>query len=241
MATLLSIIQDAADRIGLAAPASVIGSSDPQTRQLLSLANQEGRTLARRYGWQAITFEKTFTTVAQESQTGAIAADYDRMVKDTFYDRTAGRPVIGPVSAVEWADYQGGRSAINANAYRIRGDAILLAPAPTAGSTYAYEYVSKYWCGADGATTPARDAWAVDTDIPFLDTEALTLGTVWRFQKSRGLEFAQSFQDYEYLLAQLMGRDGTARTLSMQEETRFRRPRLSGVVAIPGDSALTDD
>jgi hypothetical protein len=49
MASLLTIIQDVADRIGLVRPSSVIGSSDHQVRQLLALANQEGREQARRH------------------------------------------------------------------------------------------------------------------------------------------------------------------------------------------------
>lgn len=241
MATLLAIVQDVADRIGLVRPSSVIGASDPQVRQLLAMCNQEGRTLARRYAWQAITKEQTFTSIAAEEQTSGIPADFDRMVKDTFYDRTADRPLFGPISAVEWADYKGGRSSITFFGFRIRGNSIFVAPTPQAGSTFAYEYVSKYWCGAADSDEAEQEAWAIDTDITYLDVETMTLGTMWRFQKSRGLDYAETFNEYEALLAQFMGRDGSARTLSMQEEVRFRRPRLSGVIAVPSDDALTDD
>lgn len=221
MATLLAIVQDACDRIGLVRPSSVVGSSDHQVRQLFSLINQEGREQARRHAWQTITFEKTFTTIAAESQTGALPTDYDRMIEGTFYNRTKTRLVTGPMTPQEWADYKGRLASVVFDAFRIRGDAILIAPVPSAGETMAYEYVSKYWCGGAEDTTPDQTAFVADDDQPFLDDEAVTQGLVWRFQKSRGLDYAESFQSYELHLATLMGRDGGARMISMGTRPAF--------------------
>lgn len=215
MATVLAIVQDVADRIGLVRPTLVVGSSDHQVRQLLSLANQEGREQARRYAWQALTFEKTFTTVAQESQTNAIPADFDRLVTGTFYNRTKSRLVTGPMTAQEWQDYKGRLATVVFDAFRIRGDAILIAPTPSAGETMAYEYVSKYWCGGAADTTPTQAEIAADDDTVYLDEEAFRLGMTWRYQRSRGLDYGETMQQYELTLAQLMGRDGGARTLFM--------------------------
>jgi hypothetical protein len=222
MASLLSIVQDACDRVGLVRPSSVVGASDHQVRQLFALANQEGREQARRYGWQGITFEQTFTTVAAEAQPGALPADFDRMVTGTFYNRTKTRPVTGPMTAPEWADYKGRLASIVFDAFRIRGDAILIAPVPAAGETMAFEYVSKNWCGGGEDTTPDQPAFVSDDDIAFLDAEAMTQGVLWRFQRSRGLDYAETFQAYELHLAQLMGRDGGARTLNMGSPPPFR-------------------
>ena len=222
MASLLTIIQDVADRIGLVRPSSIVGASDPQVRQLLALANQEGRELARRYGWQAITFEKTFTTIAQESQTGALPTDFDRFVPDTFYNRTKTRVVTGPMTAPEWADYKGMLTGLVYDAFRVRGDAILIAPVPPAGETMAYEYVSKYWCAGASDTVPDQAQWLADDDQPFLDVEAMTQGIVWRYQRTRGLDYAETFAGYELHVAQLMGRDGGTRMLSMAPSGKFQ-------------------
>lgn len=212
---LLQIIQDVADRIGLVRPSAVLGGADPQVRQLLALANQEGRELARRHGWQALTKEQVFTTVAQETQTGAIPADFDRLVPGTFYNRTSTRLVTGPLTAQEYADYKGRLTSIVYEAFRIRGDAILVLPTPGAGETMAFEYVSKHWCAGAADTAPDQSAWVADTDIPFLDAEAMTLGVAWRYLRSRGLDYAESFNVYEVHVAQLIGRDGGSRTLYM--------------------------
>ena len=156
MANILQIVQDVADRVGLVRPTALVGVSDNQARQLLAFANQEGHDLARRCAWQALTKEKTFTTVAQESQTGAVPADFDRFVTGTFYNRTKSRVVTGPLTAQEWADYKGRLASVVFDAFRLRGDAILLAPTPSAGETMVYEYVSKYWCGDASDTTPTQ-------------------------------------------------------------------------------------
>lgn len=229
MANLLAIVQDAADRIGLVRPASVIGSSNPQVRQLLAFANQEGRDLSRRHGWQAITKEKTFTTVAAEAQTGAIPSDFDRIVPGTVYNRTSTRIVTGPLTAQEYADYKGRLTSIVYEAFRIRGNAMLVLPTPSAGHTFAFEYVSKWWCGGAASTEPTQEAWVADTDIPYLDDEMFRLGITWRFLRSRGADYAEPFQQYELQLATLMGRDGGTRTLNMAGRAGKRIPRAPQV------------
>lgn len=241
MASLISLIRDVADRVGLVRPNLVVGSADHQVRQLLALANQEGREQARRYAWQGITFEKTFTTVAAETQTDAIPADFDRFVPETMFNRTRTRKLIGPMTPQEWAEYKGSASTVVFDAFRVRGSALLYAPVPQSGETVAYEYVSKYWCAGAEDTTPDQSAWASDDDITFLDDEATIQGIVWRFQKSRGLDYAESFQQYELQLAQLMGRDGGSRTLSMGEPRRFRRGTVTGIFGVAVEGSLLDD
>lgn len=220
MSNLLEIITEVADRMGLVRPTAVVGSSNHQARQLLAMANQEGREQARRYGWQALTFEKSFTTIAAETQTSAVPTDFDRFVPGTFYNRTKGRPVSGPMTPQEWADYKGRLSSIVFDAFRQRGDSILIAPTPSAGDSMVYEYVSKYWCAGAADTTPDQSSWAADTDITFLDDELFIQGVGWRFQRSRGLDYAEAFNSYEMHIAQLMGRDGGTRMLSMAPSGR---------------------
>lgn len=241
MANLLSIVQDVADRVGLVRPNLVVGSADHQVRQLLALANQEGRELARRYAWQSITFERTFTTVAQEVQTGAMPADFDRFVPDTMFNRSRTRQIVGPMTPQEWAEYKGSASTVVFDAFRVRGSALLYAPVPGAGETVAYEYVSKNWCASSEDETPDQAAWVADDDVTFLDDEAMTQGLVWRFQRSRGLDYAETFQQYELHIATLMGRDGGTRKLSMGEPRRFKRGTVTGIFGVAVTGSLLDD
>lgn len=225
MANLLSIIQDAADEIGLPRPSTVVGSSDSQVRQLLRVANQEGVELARRHDWQALTKEKSWTAAATEAQTGVMPSDFDRFIGGTFYNRGRTRLVAGPLTPQEWQDYKSRLASIVYDAFRLKGDTLYLLPEPSGSDTYVFEYVSKWWCSPASGTTPTQDAWTADTDVPYLPADLLTLGTMWRYKAARGLDYGQTFQDYELQLARITGREGGKRTLSMGSGESRRHPR----------------
>lgn len=225
--SLLTMAQDAADDIGIPRPTAVIGSTDPTTRIMLAAANREGRNLAKRHPWQALKMETTFLTVADDVQTasGAVPAGFDRLIADTMWNRTQKVKIGGPITEAEYADFVGRGVGAVYPFFRFRGNKLLLTPDPTAGETYAYEYISKYWCGGSASTAPTQSAWAADDDIPYLDEEAMRLGIIWRYKKSRGLEYGQDFNDYEAYIAQLAGRDGARRVLDMGKSNLTRNPR----------------
>ena len=149
--SFLTIIQNSAQRLGLSSPSAAYGSADLQIIQLVALSQQEGKALMRRYPWQALLKEKTFTCTAAAAQTGAIASDYDRIVEESFFNRTQKRPVFGPISAQDWQFTQAVVAATLVESYRVRGDSILITPTPNGTDTYAYEYVSNLWCQSSGA------------------------------------------------------------------------------------------
>ena len=217
--TLLSIVNDAQDALGLPRDTVVVSSTDQTTITLLRLANQEGRELARRHSWQALVTEKTFTSTATEEQSSVIPTDLDRFVNESFYNRTRHRRLIGPLTATEWQGNKGITASILIDAFRVRGDAFLITPTPAAGDTYAYEYVSKNWCEDSGGTGQA--AWVADDDVPRLDAELMTLGLVWRFNKSKGLGYAEDFATYQQQVTQAIMRDGARRTINLATDERL--------------------
>ena len=224
--SLLTTIQNACNRIGITQPSSVIGSSDAQIRQLLGLAQQEGKELAKRHAWNALTKEKTFTATATETQSGAIPSDFDRIINNTFHNRTNARRVEGPLDAVEWQSYKASTTTVLFDAFRIRGNSLLMAPTPTAGDSYAYEYVTTYWVAtAAASTTPAQDSWAVDSDVGILSEELMADGIVWRFKKAKGLDYAEDFRTYEAQVMLAIARDGGKRKVNMGNSYDWRRRR----------------
>ena len=216
MANLLSIVQDAADEIGIPRPNAVVGSSDAQARQMLRLANADGKALARRHDWQKLIIEKTITATATEEQAGGIPVDFDRIIPGSFWNRSQDRQVAGPLSPQRWQLLQSGLIIMPYDCFRIRGGDLLMNPTPTAGDSLAYEYVSTYWCGgADHEGVPTQAAWASDTDVSFLDDELHTLGLIWRYKRARGLDYAEEFAAYEARYASIAGVDGGQATLDM--------------------------
>ena len=217
--TLLTLAQAACDIIGMPRPTSVMAGADQTARTMLSLAQREGRALARRWTWTALRKQQTFTTVAQTVQTGAVPSDFDRMVSETFWNRTDQERVVGPVTPEEWQGLVASVALPIESAFQMRAGQIELYPVPTAGETYAYEYVSTQWCQSASGT--GQTAWVADTDTGLLDEELTTLGLVWRFKQSRGLDYAEDMTTYEEQVLQAMARDGTRRTARLAREIDY--------------------
>lgn len=225
--SLLSLVQSACYMMAVPPPSTIVGNPDDTALQLLYFANEEGRALAARHNWQAITQEKTFTTVATAAQTDSIASDFDRMIPETMFNRNTMRRVLGPLSADEWQQNQATVAASVNPCFRIRGSTILLSPTPTAGETVAYEYVSKNWCENSSGTD--QQAWAADTDVGLLDESLMTLGIVWRFKFSRGMDASGDRQMYEHRIMDAIVRDGSRARLSSDVVSSDRVPRAPQV------------
>ena len=213
--SLLTIIQNASDTIGLARPSAVVSSTDGNVRTLLSLAGTEGRELLERYSWPATQLEATHTTLAAELQgvMTTIAPGFGYMINNTFWDRTLTQPVTGPLNPSEWQGLKARTATGPYASYRIQGGSLYAYPAPAAGNTWAFEYQSDYFCQSSGGTN--QTVWTADTDVGILDENLMTLGVVWRFKKKNGLDYSEDYRVYEQKLANEMARTGGKRTLSM--------------------------
>ena len=75
-------------------------------------------------------------------------------------------------------------------------------------------------------------AWSADDNVPLLDEDLLILGTIWRWKKLKGFEYAEDFADYERQVMDAMGRDGGKPTLSLTGSTYDIAP----VVIVPSGS-----
>jgi hypothetical protein len=204
--SLLSLCQDAAVQLSLPRPTAIVGSSDLTALLLLRLAQEEGEALAARYPWEILQTEVTFTTLAAETQTGVVPADFDRVIPDTIWNRTTRRRVVGPLSADEWAESKAKLRVYVNPTFRIRGGSFLMTPTPPAGETVAFEYVSKNFCRSSGGT--AQAAWALDTDVGRLSESLMKLGLVWRFRAAKGLPYGEDLALYEKRVLEAMMRDG---------------------------------
>lgn len=201
--TALTIVQTACSRLGITAPSAVFSSTDDQIIQLRNLMNQEGQELADDVAWTKLTKQKTFTSVAAAIQTSAIPSDFGWYLNDTMWNRGTMVKMDGPTSPEQWQLYQAiAVVTLPAAVFRFRGDDLLIYPNPVAGQTCAYEYVSINWVTGD------KSAMTVDTDTAVLDEKLITLGVIWRFLMSKGLDYAEQFRTYELEVAKAMGRDG---------------------------------
>lgn len=169
--TLLTIGRAVADEVGVDRPSSVIGNPQPHVQKILRACNKVGTQLMKKVAWQILQREQTFTSLATELQTGILPSDFDRMVPETFWNRTDYQLISEAQTPVEWASLKASNYA-GLPKYRLRGGSIYVTPTMTAGKSLAFEYVSENWCQSSGGT--GQSAWAADTDTGVVDEELLT-------------------------------------------------------------------
>lgn len=195
--SLLTALQDAAEAVSLPRPAQIIGATSETERVLWMVAKREALSLARRHEWPELLAEHTWTATATEAQSGGKPSDYDRMVTNSFFNRTSDRRAVGPIAPNDWQNLRATAAApVLTDLFRFRGSSLLMWPTPRAGDQLAYEYVSRNLVVAADTTT-LRPIWTADTDSLRLDEELLTLGVIWRwkFQKSLAWESDKAFYE----------------------------------------------
>jgi hypothetical protein len=239
--TCVQIVRELCGQLGLTKPNTATSSTDLKIVQMLSILNEEGSKLARRHEWQALTDEATFTTVATASQ-GTIASiitagnSYRKILNETIFNRTTQRIVLGPLSPLERQARLAFPSAGPFSDYFIRRGSLFFDPVPAAGESCYFEYVSYNWCtSSDGVT--GRRFFTQDEDLPLFDDELLIAGTKWRWNKSKGLDYQEDFNDYEMMVADAITGDKTARRKKLDNEGWSS---VRGICVPPGSWNLTN-
>jgi hypothetical protein len=233
MATLLSLVQQFCGKQGLPVPTDVVGSTDAGVVQIRRLLEEECAALANRGAWQALTNECTFLTLAAESQ-GSISAGlgsgptalsgYRYIVPaQVMYNRTQRIPVLGALNAQDWQYLKSITAAGPWAQYRWRGDQLLFNPAPAAGQTVAFEYLTEFW-GLTG-TTPMK-LFVTNDDTIRLTDEIVLKGLEWRWLKKKGFAYAEDFNSYEDLVKDQLSREKGSRTLNLGEHVAGLRPAV---------------
>ena len=212
--TCLQIIQTVAKRVGLTAPTSAIGSTITDIIQLIALCEEEGQEQAR-YPYQVLQQEATFTTAATQIQStlAACTTGFGYIVNDTIWNRTLRRPVYGPSTQQSWQQQKAMQINGPFNTFRIQNGNINFYPTPVAGQSCYFEYISKNWITLNGGGTSST--FANDADVPMLDDQLVTLGTIWRYKAAKGLSYSEDFAKYERQRMDIEARDASKPILSM--------------------------
>lgn len=231
--TCLQIIQTVCNRLGILSPNAAVTSTDQQIIQLLALSNEEGMAQVKRYPFESLITEATFTTSAAMLQgtVASIAPGLKFIVNQTMWDRTLRRQVFGSKSPQEWQQAIALQVTSPYSQYRIKNDQILFYPIPAAGRSIAFEYMSQNWVTkAAGGTS---SFWVSDADTPLLNDDLMILGTIWRWKAAKGLDYAENFNTYEAAMADAMSRDGSRMVLNAGNNFDDTLP---SVVIIPSGS-----
>ncbi len=231
MTDIIDLVHQVADELSLARPNDISDTTDDNTAQkIVRHMVKTCRQLGTGYDWAVLRKEKTFTTVASETQTDAIPDDFLRFVSETMWNRTTRTKILGPLTPDDWQ----ARQAVLVNGpwqnFMIRGTSLIMTPVPSAGWTVAYEYITKTIgenVSHEGITT-----FASDDDRAYFDDELIILGTVWRYRKAEGLDYSEEFREFQMRRADLIKMDGGRRRLDMNAD-KLDRPVNTTYTEIP--------
>ena len=221
--TILSMCQNVADFTGFERPTSVISNTDPIARQLLALAQREGKQLMRVSDWAVLKKEHTFST-SNGTAAYALPSDFDRLVLETSYNRSDNDILTGPISSSEYQLVNHGMATTGTTEkFRLKAASNALKfeldPTPSSTQTIGFEYVSNQFCQSSGGSGQA--AWAADTDTGILDETTMEMGITWRFKAAHGLDFAEDFRQYQLEVRQAVARNGSSPVLQLDDARKL--------------------
>jgi len=201
--TLLSTVQRAAILLKQPVPSTVLNATGT-TRELVEYARIDAEEAAARHEWSGLVKDHTFTTVAAELQPTGLPADFGRMSQaDEKWNRTGNLQLL-PLSAQNWAATQASAVTGVFNRWRVSGGGFYLVPAPTAGETVAYPYISTALYRDPAEVT----VWDADTETCVIPEALITLGIVWRWKHSKGFDYGEDMNSYERAFERATSADG---------------------------------
>ena len=200
------VFEAVADRVHITRPTTLVGSTDDDSRTILSLTIEIGTDLMQAHPWQVLSEEATFSGLGQEEQTDVLPSDFDRFIPETMWNRTDNTFITGPVTPTVWQRAKGsGDEGVTKFAYR--GNQVRIVPTIDAGDTIAYEFVSNQWVDTDGDGLGEASTWAADSDEPVFDEEMFTRGVVFGYLESKGLPSGVALEKFRRSLNRLIKND----------------------------------
>jgi hypothetical protein len=163
---------------------------------------------------QAATISGSSAAMAFGQDTYPFPADVDHLIPQTFWDRTFRWQMLGPLDPQEWQVLKSGISPTGPRRrFRIAGGNFCIDPVPSDNNTLVYEYYSVNCCRSAGGV--GQSAFAADSDVFLIDDDALVMGLVWRYRRSKGFAYDTEMAEYEMHVQRLLARQATARNLPL--------------------------
>lgn len=224
--SLLTIIANVCRRVGQPVPNVVVSSTDATVQQMLSFANEVGTELMKTGDWRKLRKQKVFLTLAQEEQTGMIPTDLGYWIDESCWNRSARRPLWGPISPQQWQAWKAFDTFPVMDVWFMEGNNILVQPVPPADETFAFAYISNLWCQSEAGT--GQSEWLADTDTGVLSERLMTLGILYMYLEARGLSADAAALRYDDQVRQELAQDSPRSTHSFAggDDWWARRPGI---------------
>ena len=200
---------------GFDVPSSFYGSSNPTSRMIVAVANEEGCDLERGDRWQELITEYTFDTVDGTSSYD-LPSGFRAFAHMTQWDRTNTWRLTGPVPSMVWQWLKSGITVASSATswFAIRGNQFVVYPTPSDVRTIAFDYYSKLWIVKSSDSTYSS-SWTSDNDEPRLDSGLITAGVKWRFLQAQGMPFETEYKRWESIKESLLSDNGARAVIDL--------------------------
>lgn len=218
--TLLTIVQGVCQRLSLPQPSAAMGNSDPAIAAMVAFAQDAGDNLAERWDWQALkSYPIPSGFVGNGTQTlFALPVDFKNLTPPEMLISSVftGAPLQGPVNDEMILQMKARGFTVAPPVWRRVGNYIEFYPALQSGETVTYDYESDYWV-LDANGTTKKSSFTNDGDTSLIPERLLRLSILWQYRRSRGLDYAEEFAEFERALIRNKGTETQDRVILMAE------------------------
>lgn len=202
--TVLSAVQAAAPRLGIAVPTVLFSDTSRTAVELQEAVNEAARAMCDDFDWQQL---KGIHTVAGDgAETSfALPSDYLRVPKATNFwpSEEPTTPIRFFLDLDDWLAEDVRAIAEVTKRAIIYGNQLHIKPAIGNAATVKFTYVSNLIAIPAAGTVATKTAFDTDTDTFLLDERALKLSLIWRWKAAKGRPYAQDQDEYNALIDSL--------------------------------------
>lgn len=240
--SLFSIVRSCCLRCNIATPVIAYANPDPTIQQFIEFAQDSGDDFAERWTWRALKrpYGGAPATIVGDGVTTLfpLPASWARFSPSDTLTSSAYPTLVlrGPMNEEDLLRLKALPFVPLPSVWRLIGDQggaplIEFFPAPAAGEIISYVFGSLTWI-IDVDENP-QAVWTGDDNTALFPERLIILGAVWRWRKSKGLNYGEEFRSAEMSFDRRAGQEGTRR------EIRMARYPIVGAPWWPG--TITDD
>lgn len=209
---LLDALQSASIRLLGQKPSAFFNATDKFALELCDLVNEVAQDVVKYRDWQALQSVETLTG---DGATSAfpLPADFDRMnVSAGVQNLDSWAWGYSRYGSVDEFLFDQARDFTRVpGGWIIYGDQMRFAPAPPAGQSATFPYISTNIV-RDANGTP-KPKFTADTDTFVLPERLLTLGLVWRWRENKKLDASGDQEAFVKALDEVAAKDGGSKVI----------------------------
>jgi hypothetical protein len=190
--SLLSSVNEVADLVSLDRFTQVAGTTNPDARTMLTLAQEAGEEIAHRVDWQRLI---KVASIAASPYT--LPEDYHRPVPGAMIVSALGVFVRPLTNTGEWETLR--RVGSTQPYYYRSADKVDIVPL-SAAENATLNYVSGHFV-VETNGIDLRPAFQSDDDSTVFNEDLLVKGMVWRWKRQKGLDYVDDLAEFEAILA----------------------------------------